>query len=500
MTSTHAQARSTGPARTNTRIRRAPQQRAMGAALRGPGATAQHLQRTLGNQATAVLLQRMIRPAESQTAAAIQAKLAVAPPDEREASAVVQRDGPTTPATSPSAAPGKSAPSVAEQEEAYRKSYEVWHRYQDTLYGRYWYWETQELRVLPLLAEAGRTNGQARSLYASLQEQLRKLGVGQERVEQFARPPLDITKDISRSATQEAVQQAETAEGSKNAVIMLSLLLEDFQKRLSDAHAEVRLTNRALETAKKRERAAELRTRGEKQEKQIEAGITIIGAALEGTIGVITGGPIGAAKPAYDAIAALVKLFHENDLVKEAELLEKDARAIELEDAAERYGRAGDSLKHVANLLVRAQVMSKDVESDYERQRGRAGAEFDRTTRGAFRFGDVAQTIELADRTYDLAHQTVWAGYTAESAASKVSTEFWNDPWNQLKPKELDRTARAMLTDAQIWTNEAARARTRADTLRTALRGLRMVAHEALVTAPGTGKARRESTRRGAAP
>ena len=74
--------------------------------------------------------------------------------------------------------------------------------------------------------------------------------------------------------------------------------------------------------------------------------------------------------------------------------------------------------------------MSKDVESDYERQRGRAGAEFDRTTRGAFRFGDVAQTIELVDRTDDLAHQTVWAGHTVESAASKVSTQFWNYPWN----------------------------------------------------------------------
>ena len=253
MASTHVPARTGRTTRSNTHIRRAQQHQAIGGAARGPGAAAQHHQRTIGNQATQAFLQRMVRPAASEPAAPIQAKLAVAPPDEREASAVVQRDGPTTPATSPSAAPGKSAPSVAEQEEAYRKSYEVWHRYQDTLYGRYWYWETQELRVLPLLAEAGRTNGQARSLDASLQEQLRKLGVGQERVEQFARPPLDITKDISRSATQEAVQQAETAEGSKNAVIMLSLLLEDFQKRLSDAHAEVRLTNRALETAKKRQ-------------------------------------------------------------------------------------------------------------------------------------------------------------------------------------------------------------------------------------------------------
>jgi hypothetical protein len=38
----------------------------MGAAARGPGAMAQHLQRTLGNQATQALLQRMVRPPASQ--------------------------------------------------------------------------------------------------------------------------------------------------------------------------------------------------------------------------------------------------------------------------------------------------------------------------------------------------------------------------------------------------------------------------------------------------
>src|SRR5690606_7673203 len=169
-----------------------------------------------------------------------------------------------------------------------------------------------------------------------------------------------------------------------------------------------------------RARAAELRARGEEQEKQIQAGIAIIGAALDASAALVEGGPAGLAKPAYDAVAALVTLFHENELIAEAESLEKEARAMELADLAERYSRATDNLKHVAELLGRAQAMSQDAESDYARQRGRAEAEFDRTSRGAFRFGDVVRGISLADRAYDIAHQTLLRAYKAESAAIAV--------------------------------------------------------------------------------
>jgi hypothetical protein len=92
MASTHVPARTGRSTRTNPHIRRAPQHRASGA--RAPGATAQHLQRTIGNQATQALLQRMIRPSGSEPAAAIQAKLTVGPPDdmyEREAEAAANR-------------------------------------------------------------------------------------------------------------------------------------------------------------------------------------------------------------------------------------------------------------------------------------------------------------------------------------------------------------------------------------------------------------------------
>ena len=94
MAATHAQTGSSGPTRTNTHIRRAPQHRVLGGVARSPGATAQHLQRTIGNQATQALLQRIIRPAASRPAKAIQAKLTVGPPDdmyEREAEAAANR-------------------------------------------------------------------------------------------------------------------------------------------------------------------------------------------------------------------------------------------------------------------------------------------------------------------------------------------------------------------------------------------------------------------------
>ena len=76
MASKHVQARMSGPTRTNTHIKRAPQHRVMDAAARGTSATAQHLQRSIGNHGTQALLQRL---SASRPAAAIQAKLEVGP-------------------------------------------------------------------------------------------------------------------------------------------------------------------------------------------------------------------------------------------------------------------------------------------------------------------------------------------------------------------------------------------------------------------------------------
>lgn len=404
--------------------------------------------------------------------------------------AVIQRAGPgapTLPAGAKSDTPQGNVPAGAQEVDHYAK----WRRFIDTPYGRIWYWEGQESRVVNRVKNAVTDNGEAKALYMKMQEHLRKLGIAETRVDEFSRPPLDVTRDISANATKEAVNQAETAEGSKNALNAWMLLLEDFHKRMQDAEVEVRLSNRALETAKKRDEAAKLREKGQKQEKLITAGVQIIGAALAATAALSTGGPAGAAKPAYDAVAALVLLFNESDFTTRAKELENEARAMEMEDLAERYMRSGENLKHVADLLGRAQTMSKDVESDYARQRGRAESEFDRTTKGSFRFGDVAQGITLADQTYDVAHQTLLIGYKAENAALSFLTEFFNDPWNQLKPAESNATARAMQLDAKSWREEALIARNRADELRKRLRGLRVTAHEALVTAPGTGKSRR---------
>jgi hypothetical protein len=63
--STHAQTRSRA-SRAGTPIRRAEQRHIPGVGSGGPGAIAQHLQRTLGNQGAQALLQRMIRPSGSE--------------------------------------------------------------------------------------------------------------------------------------------------------------------------------------------------------------------------------------------------------------------------------------------------------------------------------------------------------------------------------------------------------------------------------------------------
>lgn len=64
--STHAQTGRGRASRAGTPVRRAEQRKTPGIGSRGPGAIAQHLQRTIGNQVTQALLQRMVRPSASE--------------------------------------------------------------------------------------------------------------------------------------------------------------------------------------------------------------------------------------------------------------------------------------------------------------------------------------------------------------------------------------------------------------------------------------------------
>ena len=129
--------------------------------------------------------------------------------------------------------------------------------------------------------------------------------------------------------------------------------------------------------------AADFRARGEQTEKEIGAALSIVGAVIEGGVGALSGDPAAVMKPAYDMLAALIGLKFESELVKEADRLEQEARAMKRDDLADRYGRATKNLRHAGNMLEKTHQMSKDVELDYIRQYQRATGEFDRTTQGA---------------------------------------------------------------------------------------------------------------------
>jgi hypothetical protein len=359
-----------------------------------------------------------------------------------------------------------------------------------TPHGKVWYWSTQESRVPPVVFTAIHEGISSNVLDSALQALLKQLGVSDETVKQFAGPSIDFEQDISESATSESVHFAETAQGSMNTVDALVLLLEDFQKRLSDAHAEIRLSNRALVIAGKHEQAAGLRARGEKQMKALNTGLTVLGSVIDITVNLKTGNPAGVIKPVYDAVSALTSLFVEDKLLEEADALVAEARGMEREDLAERYSRARDNLRHVESMLSRATHLTSRVESDFVRQRGRAEGEFDRTTRGAFRFGAVARGIDLADHTYRIAHETVLASSRAQRNAQRISSQFYRDPWNELYPDANRDTSLAMAAEAKERLDSAVAARTYAADLKKRLGAIRAAGFDALVNAPGTGTPR----------
>jgi Domain of unknown function (DUF4157) len=411
------------------------------------------------------------------------------------------------------------APGVTKDVASHPDQYARWKRHVDTPYGQVWYWDVQEARLLPHVRAAITGNAETRQLYVSLLRQAKQLGIAEARVKKETTPTeavVDVTnpappdphgiyreehhtatvrdasKQVTERATKHAAELGDTAEGQREHVDTLNLLLKDFSQRLRNARDEIQHTERLLDSAQKKERAAKLREEAERQEKLLDTAIGLISAGIEGIVALELEPeePQKLLKPGWDAIAALVKLFNDNSLTKQASNLEEEARKIDLEEAAESCRRAVENLEQLSDDLHEAQNVQKDVESTYVRMRGRAEREYDQTARGSFRFSDVAQALDLATRTYDLANETFMAGRRAASAATDILIEFDDDPWNQLSPETTNRTARAMLNDAQKWSDQAISIRSQAAALRQTLGTLRATADKALANSPGTGMPR----------
>ena len=438
-------------------------------------ATIRHLQGVIGNTATLHLLRdtsgATADDKEEQGPAPERHEHSAADPD------VVMRT------------PGESVPATEENRRELQKR-------QLTPFGEYVYWVHHEEEIAPALDYAIITSEMARSRHQGLTAVQDELDSAEETVNISTAAPLDTDLEIENNATNDAVQKAETAENAKNSVELVRVILEDFHGRLTMARDTVRLTNMALDSAKQKSRARELRAKGERQQELFDTAITLLGAGLEGTVAVLTGGGVavasawwGAAKPAYDALTALEALFNDNNLIAEAEALEEEALAIDMEVAAGQYRLAGANLKHVSDRLGEAMAKTSDVEEDYVRQRGRAEAAYDASTTGGFRFSDVARAISLAELLKMHARDAQTAIGDARSAAYQLKTitdslyNGMNPYWSAGLPNNYLYVNHGFLDATETWSDEAYAAFSRSEESLTTLQALRMAAHEALVNA-----------------
>ncbi|MBC7939915.1 MAG: Ig-like domain-containing protein [Chitinophagaceae bacterium] len=355
-------------------------------------------------------------------------------------------------------------------------------------YGVLTYWTDEGKTLIPLLDKALSLLDQARGLVPKLGEQLKRQNEAERRIEKASKSTKDLSKDISGNVSQRAKDLAEIAEAQKNHVSSTVTTLNALRADLWIAQRAARNSAQAIEAAAKHEKAAALRERAQKQAELLDALLLLLGAAIEGTVNVLsTGGAAGAIKPAYDALSALFKFVHTNPLLTEAQALEKDAKEMLKAVGVEDFRIATDKVQNITTHLADVEKNAKDYLADYVRTRHDAEEEFDRNPRSIFRFGDYVKAIALTEQTSELATQVVNASMNAERAAGQVASWYWDREPHSRKNNPVHSQ---MTRDASGWWQLAAVIRTQAAELRGKLQEQRAAANNTFV----------ESKRKSAAP
>ena len=214
--------------------------------------------------------------------------------------------------------------------------------------------------------------------------------------------PAKVAADITQNTTHEVGQDAATSGASRAAMNSLLLQLKALEVDLGEGRENLRLILRDVEIADKRDQAAKLKEKAEHASEKVDTVLEGIGAAIE-AFAHIELGPFALAKPLWDTVTSLVKLFHDNPMAEEAKKLLDEARQMEIENLEDKVKQAERHLRHAEEQA--RDVLPKSIESaqNYQLQVDRSMAAFDRTSGGSFRFGELRKGIDLTRRAHEAA-------------------------------------------------------------------------------------------------
>jgi hypothetical protein len=315
-----------------------------------------------------------------------------------------------------------------------------------------------------------------------LVELRRQLEANQKRVDKATLPPADFVKAIKDHTSRRTSDSAADFKLALNHVKAQRQLVDFFAEQMGNAKDEIDNALAAIDNAKLKDQAAELRKEGEAHEKMINGIISTVVHYTKAVVITAAEGPVGAIE-LLEVVHDLHTMFEENDLVAEADRLEALARGAELEAARKAFDQAGKHLAAAQGFLKQAEEISAEFEDDVDHFRAVTEADFKASGGGHFSFDDLTKGIDLADRTHALAKKLVPLAALAKADATHA-IEFVIGTYREpLLNGPSMKVAEAMRAEVEASGKHAQAALERAQALRTSLRATRAKADEALVMA-----------------
>jgi hypothetical protein len=224
----------------------------------------------------------------------------------------------------------------------------------------------------------------------------------------------------------------------------------------------------------------------------VDFAIKTVANSLEFTAAFESGDMLSAAGHSVDELGELSKLFSTNDLNGQAAELEAEAKAIELQNAEQRYKNAGKHLKRVAKRVAKAEALAKRIKERYEQFDKKAKNQYDGTApENLFRFENLDKAIKWADQTYERAKTTFEKSALARTTILQLEQFGSSDnQWNPPDPAGAKRVIEGLDEDTGATQRLAKERAEEARTLKEKLQDTLAAAQNALVESQGTGPPR----------
>jgi hypothetical protein len=184
---------------------------------------------------------------------------------------------------------------------------------------------------------------------------------------------------------------ARDMEQQKQLIGVMVTSFQQLQLQLEQAKGHLSSAMKRIESLLDMEEARRLDARARNHEKNVNAASALVGAVIAGGVALGTGNPWGLLKPMWDASGAVAHLTQDNPHAKAADDKHREGTVKALEAANEDIDTAETVIAGAATVASSMQDQLKTAADSFAEMQSEAEGDYDKQTRGQFKFGVLAK-------------------------------------------------------------------------------------------------------------